>query len=134
VSSMPSASTVWRARAIWCWRGSGRIMVGERCDGPVGRPECLILRLFEPLPANRGYFLGAAARLVPRMTAFSANRQTPRQKETPTMKVELKVNGKAVTADVPPNTLLVQLLREHRRLTGTHVGCDTGQCGACTVI
>ena len=50
------------------------------------------------------------------------------------MKVELKVNGKAVTADVPPNTLLVQLLREHLRLTGTHVGCDTGQCGACTVI
>ena len=50
------------------------------------------------------------------------------------MKVELKVNGKAVTADVPPNTLLFQLLREHLRLTGTHVGCDTGQCGACTVI
>ena len=50
------------------------------------------------------------------------------------MKVELKVNGKAVSADVPPNTLLVQLLREHLRLTGTHVGCDTGQCGACTVI
>ena len=50
------------------------------------------------------------------------------------MKVELKVNGKAVTADVPPITLLVQLLREHLRLTGTHVGCDTGQCGACTVI
>ncbi|TXH16458.1 MAG: (2Fe-2S)-binding protein [Gammaproteobacteria bacterium] len=50
------------------------------------------------------------------------------------MKVELKVNGKAVTADVPPNTLLVQLLREHLRLTGTHVGCDTSQCGACTVI
>ena len=50
------------------------------------------------------------------------------------MKVELKVNGKAVTADVPPNTLLVQFIREHLRLTGTHVGCDTAQCGACTVI
>lgn len=50
------------------------------------------------------------------------------------MQVELKVNGKPVSADVPPNTLLVQLLREHLRLTGTHVGCDTAQCGACTVL
>ncbi|MBU3738291.1 MAG: (2Fe-2S)-binding protein [Rhodoferax sp.] len=50
------------------------------------------------------------------------------------MLVQLKVNGKAVAADVPPNTLLVQVLREHLKLTGTHVGCDTAQCGACTVI
>ncbi|GAA3998100.1 (2Fe-2S)-binding protein [Comamonas faecalis] len=50
------------------------------------------------------------------------------------MKLELKVNGRAVTADVAPNTLLVQFLREHLRLTGTHQGCDTAQCGACTVI
>ena len=50
------------------------------------------------------------------------------------MKVELTVNGKPVSADVPENTLLVQLLRETLRLTGTHVGCDTAQCGACTVI
>ncbi len=50
------------------------------------------------------------------------------------MKVELVVNGKQVSADVPPNTLLVQLLREHLRLTGTHMGCDTAQCGACTVL
>ena len=45
----------------------------------------------------------------------------------------LKVNGNAVSVQVEPRTLLVQLLRETLRLTGTHVGCDTGQCGACTV-
>jgi aerobic carbon-monoxide dehydrogenase small subunit len=47
--------------------------------------------------------------------------------------VSLTVNGKAVTADVDSRTLLVQFLREHLRLTGTHVGCDTSQCGACVV-
>jgi carbon-monoxide dehydrogenase small subunit len=50
------------------------------------------------------------------------------------MQVELKVNGKALSVDTPPNTLLVQVLREQLKLTGTHVGCDTAQCGACTVI
>ncbi|MEK9895769.1 MAG: (2Fe-2S)-binding protein [Burkholderiaceae bacterium] len=50
------------------------------------------------------------------------------------MKVELKVNGKAMHADVPDNTLLVNVLRESFALTGTHVGCDTSQCGACTVL
>ena len=50
------------------------------------------------------------------------------------MQVHLKVNGKDTTADVPPHTLLVQVLREHLKLTGTHVGCDTAQCGACTVM
>jgi carbon-monoxide dehydrogenase small subunit len=47
--------------------------------------------------------------------------------------VSMTVNGKAVTADVDPRTLLVQYLRENLRLTGTHVGCDTSQCGACVV-
>jgi carbon-monoxide dehydrogenase small subunit len=47
--------------------------------------------------------------------------------------ISLTVNGKAVSATLDPRTLLVQLLREQLRLTGTHVGCDTGQCGACTV-
>lgn len=49
------------------------------------------------------------------------------------MTVELKVNGRAVAIDAPPHTLLVHALRENLRLTGTHVGCDTAQCGACTV-
>ena len=47
--------------------------------------------------------------------------------------VSLKVNGKAVSAEVEDRTLLVELLREKLRLTGTHVGCDTSQCGACVV-
>ena len=47
--------------------------------------------------------------------------------------VAMTVNGKAVTGDVDPRTLLVQFLRENIRLTGTHVGCDTSQCGACVV-
>src|SRR5260370_36460333 len=45
----------------------------------------------------------------------------------------MTVNGKAASADVGPRTLLVQFLRENLRLTGTHVGCDTSQCGACVV-
>ena len=47
--------------------------------------------------------------------------------------ISLHVNGKPVAAELEPRTLLVEFLREQLRLTGTHVGCDTGQCGACTV-
>jgi carbon-monoxide dehydrogenase small subunit len=47
--------------------------------------------------------------------------------------VSMTVNGKAVTAKIDPRTLLVQFLRENLMLTGTHVGCDTSQCGACVV-
>ena len=50
-----------------------------------------------------------------------------------THKVTMKVNGKAVSGEVESRTLLVHFLRETLRLTGTHVGCDTSQCGACTV-
>lgn len=50
-----------------------------------------------------------------------------------TMQVNLIVNGKPVTAEVEGRTLLVHLLREQLRLTGTHVGCDTSQCGACVI-
>ena len=50
------------------------------------------------------------------------------------MQLQLTVNGKLRSVETPPHTLLVQLLREQLLLTGTHVGCDTAQCGACTVI
>src|SRR6201984_854964 len=49
------------------------------------------------------------------------------------VKVSLTVNGKPAAAEVEERTLLVTLIRENLRLTGTHVGCDTAQCGACTV-
>ncbi|TAL04215.1 MAG: (2Fe-2S)-binding protein [Rhodospirillaceae bacterium] len=49
------------------------------------------------------------------------------------VKIVLKVNGAERTAEVEPRTLLVEVLREKLGLTGTHVGCDTSQCGACTV-
>jgi len=48
--------------------------------------------------------------------------------------IQLKVNGKAYSLKVEPRILLVELLREHLDLTGTHVGCDTTYCGACTVL
>ena len=47
--------------------------------------------------------------------------------------ISLTVNGKAVAAEIDPRTLLVQFLRDNLLLTGTHIGCDTAQCGACTV-
>src|SRR3954466_10438592 len=49
------------------------------------------------------------------------------------VKVSLTVNAKPVAAEVEERTLLATLLREKLRLTGTHIGCDTAQCGACTV-
>ena len=48
-------------------------------------------------------------------------------------KVSMIVNGNSVSGNIDPRTLLVQFLREDLRLTGTHVGCDTSQCGACVV-
>ena len=49
------------------------------------------------------------------------------------MNISLRVNGRPVEAEVEPRLLLVHFLRERLRLTGTHIGCDTSQCGACTV-
>lgn len=50
------------------------------------------------------------------------------------IRVQVRVNGEAREATVEPRTLLVEFLREHLNLTGTHIGCDTTYCGACTVL
>jgi carbon-monoxide dehydrogenase small subunit len=55
------------------------------------------------------------------------------RRHTVSVPISLTVNGQAVNVSVDPRTLLVQLIRENLQLTGTHVGCDTAQCGACTV-
>ena len=67
--------------------------------------------------------------MAPRHSPAAALPEETRVDQT----LSLTVNGKAVTAAIDPRTLLVQFLRENLRLTGTHVGCDTAQCGACTV-
>lgn len=62
------------------------------------------------------------------------SRENLKHQETSRMpSLTLTVNGSSVTRDVAPQTLLSEFIREHLRLTGTHVGCDTSQCGACTV-
>jgi carbon-monoxide dehydrogenase small subunit len=50
------------------------------------------------------------------------------------IRVRIRVNGEAREAEVEPRTLLVEFLRDHLNLTGTHIGCDTTYCGACTVL
>ena len=50
------------------------------------------------------------------------------------MQISVSVNGRPTSAEVEPRTLLVHFLREHLRLTGVHIGCDTSQCGACSVL
>jgi len=49
------------------------------------------------------------------------------------MEISLTINGKEVKADIKANTLLSTFIREHLNLTGTHIGCDTSQCGACAI-
>jgi aerobic carbon-monoxide dehydrogenase small subunit len=50
------------------------------------------------------------------------------------MKVTLRINGQERAADVEPRTLLVDFIRTHLGMTGTHIGCDTSSCGACTIL
>ena len=66
-------------------------------------------------------------------TANAPAASGPAQEGRGAVSVSMTVNGKPVSADLDPRTLLVQFLRDGLRLTGTHVGCDTSQCGACVV-
>jgi carbon-monoxide dehydrogenase small subunit len=65
---------------------------------------------------------------------FAKFHTSPPQGASMPVKVSMKVNGKAVSAELEARTLLVTYIRDELRLTGTHVGCDTAQCGACTVL
>jgi carbon-monoxide dehydrogenase small subunit len=70
-----------------------------------------------------------------RKCATTARRKNlcPSQETPVSVPLSLTVNGKAISYSVDPRTLLVQFIREQLQLTGTHVGCDTAQCGACTI-
>src|SRR5947207_15807593 len=70
---------------------------------------------------------------MPGLRRFRARPTNDPREKLMTINVAMTVNGKAVSGKVEARTLLVQFLREHLGLTGTHVGCDTSQCGACVV-
>ena len=76
---------------------------------------------------------GAAAVAAPALAGFPTQKDIMVQEDMGMVHVSMTVNGRRVSAEVDPRTLLVQFLRENLRLTGTHVGCDTSQCGACVV-
>ena len=69
----------------------------------------------------------------PRRGVLNSIQTRSSKREEAMVEVSMTVNGKAASGDVEGRTLLVQFLREDQELTGTHVGCDTSQCGACVV-
>ena len=119
--------------------GIGRITIQRfgRAAAPntLDRPACRGFRLdlfqtalrgkIDPILTRSAAGIGRSARKTRPLARISRRKAMSA--------VAMTVNGKAVTGDVDPRTLLVQFLREHLRLTGTHVGCDTSQCGACVV-
>jgi len=68
------------------------------------------------------------------MSSLFEEIQTPPNSDTPVRRVTINVNGEARTADIEPRLLLADMLRQGLKLTGTHKGCDTSSCGACTVL
>src|SRR6218665_3710708 len=112
------------ARMVQEWSGS-RMMRRVRC-------KKFHLENIRRRPGNhrvtpRDWNMGRAE------DTFNPNPATPSAGDSQ-MQVQFTVNGRAASVDVPPETLLVHALREQLGLTGTHVGCDTSQCGACTVL
>jgi len=68
------------------------------------------------------------------MSSLYEEINTPPASDIPVRRVTVNVNGEARTANVEPRLLLAHLLRQGFKLTGTHTGCDTTNCGACTVL
>src|SRR4051812_35148833 len=103
----------------------------------MGEPDRVVLELVAPLSAS--CLLPDDDTIVAAqhcsaddacLRFASPPRNTRSQGERMGVKVSMKVNGKAVAAEMEERTLLVSFIREQLRLTGTHVGCDTAQCGA----
>src|SRR5262249_50668476 len=121
------------APSMVCWRTSG---ASHTCTKSLDRTHVTGRHStgskLEKRSETPGFHV-RTTRLVRR--TFKSRPFGPRHKGRSAMpSVSMKVNGKDIKADVDPRTLLVQLLRENLRLTGTHVGCDTSQCGACVVL
>jgi aerobic carbon-monoxide dehydrogenase small subunit len=92
-----------------------------------GTPALLTVRAsFRARQAKEGAFAAQARRKNGNLQQYHSSKES-------CMKISMTVNGKPVSAEVETRTLLVTFIRENLRLTGTHVGCDTSQCGACTI-
>jgi aerobic carbon-monoxide dehydrogenase small subunit len=93
-----------------------------------------VLQCTKAMPVNSPTRPGLLAQAPENPLLFGAVGATIfRGDDSMTTTISMTVNGKAVSANVDSRMLLVQFIREHLELTGTHVGCDTAQCGACTI-
>ena len=99
-----------------------------------------ILRQTAPPPRAKFILRLICARTLSSIDCFPAARlpgcpskELFNKEKRMSIRLSMTVNGKPVKAEVAPRTLLVDLLRDQLRLTGTHIGCDTAQCGACTI-
>src|SRR3990172_9526159 len=95
----------------------------------IGAGRRFSRRAHPPDPGRQGVEDAFAAQARRR----NGNTQQHHSPKESLMKISMTVNGKSVSAEVETRTLLVTYIRDNLRLTGTHVGCDTGQCGACTI-
>src|SRR5271154_1020981 len=120
--------------------GAGRANSLDRRLGCGSKYSCSRVPKRAKTPRIRTWNRSAIRKCRP-IAPFDRNSQGRSPRRSPmaaaaadTAAVSMTVNGKPISATVDPRTLLVQLLRETLRLTGTHVGCDTSQCGACVVL